>query len=80
MFIYKAVLCFTEINKETLIKINKVSLLALQSTQFMKKVVQDCYTYNYYLAFKIGGRVCLTYQFLYDQLTLNNNSPNLLSI
>lgn len=61
MFIYKAVLCFTEINKETLIKENKNSILAFQSAQFVKKVVQDYYIYSNYIALKTGGHICLIY-------------------
>lgn len=69
MFIYKAVLCFAEINKETLITINKTSMLAFQSTLFVKKVVQDYHTHSY-VALEIGGQVCLTNQHMDDQLTL----------
>lgn len=32
MFIYKAILCFTENEKETLIKINKINIIEIERT------------------------------------------------
>ena len=75
MFIYKAVLRFTEINKD--INQNKEyrHTGTFQSTSFVKKVVQHYYIHSY-VALEIGDQVCSTFQSVYDRLTLNNNSPH----